>query len=157
MTNDPNHRNGRPSSASENLNWLLANFVSETVGATEAIAVSADGFLLAGSRGTEAEGAEQLAAIVSSMTSLAAGAARLHDYGRAKQIIIELDRGHFFIMSINDGSTFGVLAEGGSDVGHIGYQMALTIERVGAVLTPRLVDQLKNALTSQHHVGGQRG
>lgn len=156
MTNNSG-TGGLPSSASENLNWLLANFVSETVGVAEAIAVSADGFLLAGSRGIEAEGAEQLAAIVSSMTSLAAGAARLHGYGNAKQIIIELDRGHFFIMSINDGSTFGVLAEAGSDVGHIGYQMALTIERVGAVLTPRLVDQLKNALTGQHHLGGQGG
>ncbi len=157
MTNHTTSDNGATRRASDNLNWLLANFVSETVGVAEAIAVSADGFLLAGSRGTDAEGVEQLGATVASMTSLAAGAARLHGYGDAKQIIIELEHGHFFIMSVNDGSTFGALAEQGSDIGHVGYQMALTIERVGAVLTPRLIDELKNSLTTGNPANDRPG
>ncbi len=146
MTDNPS-RPRSVATATANLNWLLANFVSETTGVVEAIAVSADGFLLAGSRGTDAQGAEQLGAIVSSVTSLAAGAARLHGYGMAKQVIIELERGYFFIMAINDGSAFGVLADQESDVGQVGYQMALTIERIGAVLTPVIISDLKNLVS----------
>jgi predicted regulator of Ras-like GTPase activity (Roadblock/LC7/MglB family) len=151
------HFRTRSSYGSANdLGWLLKNFVQNTVGAVEAVAVSADGFLLASSDKQRTGGAEKLSAVISGITSLSRGAAELYDYGELRQVIIEMRQGYFFVMSINDGSTFGVLADAGCDVGQVGYEMALLIERVGAVLTPQLIEEMKNAipLQPQQNSGG---
>jgi hypothetical protein len=39
-------------------------------------------------------------------------------------------------MSISDGSALGVLAARSCDVGQVGYEMALLVERVGQALVP---------------------
>ena len=128
------------------LNWVLASFAQRTVGVTEAVAVSSDGFLLAASAGLDGPGVEQFGAIISGLTSLSRGAANLYDYGDVNQVIIEMVYGYLFVMAVDDGSAVGVLAEADCDVGSVGYEMALLIERVGEMLTPALVDELKNAL-----------
>ncbi len=131
----------------QDLNWLLANFAAKTVGVTEAIAVSSDGFLLAASAGVEAPGMEQLGAIISGMTSLTQGASDLYGYSEVRQIIVEMGGGYLFVMSVDDGSVVGVLADARAEVGLVGYEMALLIDRVGQILTPGLVDDLKNAIS----------
>lgn len=136
------------SQKARDFHWLLATFVRETQGVTEAVAVSSDGFLLASSSGPEREGIEQLAAIVSGLVSLSGGAAGLYGYGDVDQVIVEMKKGFFFVMSINDGSTIGALADKGADVGLIGFEMALLIDRVGTVLTPSLIDELKNSVAT---------
>lgn len=150
MTN--NHHLDGPSASvvkgAQDLSWLLANFAHRTVDVNEAIAVSADGFLLAASNDRDEDGVEQLAAIVSGLTSLTKGAADIYASGSVRQVIIEADRHYFFVMSIDDGSTIGVIADHECDVGAVGYELALLIDRVGAVLTPALIDELKNALSS---------
>ncbi len=136
------------SDATGNLDWLLANFVARTPGATEAVAVSADGFLLASSSaGLQADGTEQFAAIIAGMNSLTRGAAELYAYGRVSQVIVEMEFGNLFVMAVDAGSTVGVLADGDADIGAVGYEMALLIDRVGALLTPALIDELKNSIS----------
>lgn len=145
-------RPGEPSAVrgpAQDLNWLLADFVQRTLGVTEAVAVSSDGFLLAASSGRERPGIEQLAAIIAGLTSLTAGAADIYAYGNVNQVIVEMEEGYFFVMSISEGSTVGVLADRASDVGLVGYEMALIGERIGTVLTPALIDELRNSLTTQ--------
>ena len=44
--------------------------------------------------------------------------------------------GYLFLMSISDGSSMAVLAARSCDVGQVGYEMALLVERVGAALVP---------------------
>ncbi|MGF1598838.1 MAG: roadblock/LC7 domain-containing protein [Acidimicrobiales bacterium] len=129
------------------LGWLLTNFARRTVGVTEAVAVSSDGFVLASSTGAETRGIDHFAAIISGLTSLTRGAAELYDLDDVRQVVVEMGRGYLFVMSVDDGSTVGVLADAGCDVGSVGYEMALLIARVGAVLTPDLIDELKHALT----------
>ncbi len=46
------------------------------------------------------------------------------------------------VMSISDGSSLAVLAAPGCDIGLIGYEMALLVQRVGELLTPELRQQL---------------
>lgn len=130
-----------------NLNWLLTNFAHRTPGVNEAVAVSSDGFLLASSAGIDADGIEQFAAIISGLNSLTRGAAELYDYREVRQVIVEMERGYLFVMAVDSGSTVGVLADEKSDVGLIGYEMALLIDRVGVLLTPALIDELKNAIS----------
>jgi uncharacterized protein len=129
------------------LSWILANFAQRTVGVREAVAVSSDGFLLAASAGLEGQGVEQFGAIISGLTSLSRGSADLYGYGEVHQIIIEMTEGYLFVMAVDDGSTVGVLADADCDVGSVGYEMTLLIERVGEMLTPALVDELKNVLS----------
>jgi predicted regulator of Ras-like GTPase activity (Roadblock/LC7/MglB family) len=100
------------------------------------IAVSADGLLLASSRDLPEDRADQLAAIASGVVSLTEGASRMFNAGTVQQTIIEMDSGYLFLMSISDGSSMAVLAARSCDVGQVGYEMALLVERVGAALSP---------------------
>jgi len=128
-------------------NWLLVNFVHNTDGVRDAIAVSSDGLLIATSDGLDRAGADQLAAIVSGMTSLARTAARRHDFDGLKLIMIEMRRGFLLVSTIADGSCVGVLANSNCDVGLIGYEIAVLVDRAGALLTPALIAESRQALS----------
>jgi predicted regulator of Ras-like GTPase activity (Roadblock/LC7/MglB family) len=120
----------------QDMSWLLANFADNVAGIAHVVAVSADGLLLASSRDLPPERADQLAAIVAGVISLTDGASRCFDAGGVLQTIIEMDSGYLFLMSISDGSALGVLAARNCDVGQVGYEMALLVERVGVALVP---------------------
>ncbi|MGH3343170.1 MAG: roadblock/LC7 domain-containing protein [Carbonactinosporaceae bacterium] len=134
------------SNEARNLNWLLANFVERVPGVAHTVAVSSDGLLLAVSEGLPRDRADQLSAIASGLTSLTQGAARCFEGGKVNQTLIEMERGLLFVMSISDGSCLAVLASTSCDIGLVGYEMALLVDRVGAVLTPALRAELHEAL-----------
>ena len=129
-----------------NFNWLLSSFVDRTPGVTDAVAVSSDGLLMATSSSLERAGAEQLAAIIAGMTSLAESTARCFALGGFEQVIIAMRSGYLFVSSVSDGSALGVVADGRCDVGAVGYQMTLLVDRVGAALSPSLVAELKESV-----------
>ena len=134
------------STGAKNFNWLLSSFVENTAGVEEAIAVSSDGLLMAVSSNMDRAGADKLAAIVSGLRSLAEGASRLIGKGALNHVIIEMNKGFLLVATISGGSSLGVTASKGCDLGQIGYDMTLLIERVGTTLTPELVTELKNSL-----------
>ena len=101
--------------------WLLGNFVHQTDGVREAVAVSSDGLLIASSDGLSRTEADHLAAIVSSLASLGRSAARRYDFDGLKLVMIEMNRGFLLVSAIAGGSCLGVVAEGDSDLGLIGY------------------------------------
>ncbi len=129
-----------------NFNWLLNNFVESSAGVTDAVAVSSDGLLMAMSRTLERSGAEQVAAIISGLVGLGRGAARAFGFDPLHQVIVAMDGGFLFVSSISDGSSIGVVATSSCDVGLIGYQTSLLLERVGSVLTPSLVAELRSTV-----------
>ena len=129
-----------------NVNWLLSQFTVNTVGVREAIAVSSDGLLMAISSEMDRATADRLAAIVTGMRSLAEGSARLLNADGVQQVIIELGNVFFFVASISGGSILGVVADKNCDLGQVGYEIALLVDRVGGQLTPELVTELKNAV-----------
>ncbi len=129
-----------------NFNWLLSNFVETTAGVTDAVAVSSDGLLMAMSSTLERAGAEQLAAIIAGLTSLAESTARCFALGGLDQVIVAMHEGYLFVSSVSDGSSLGVVADSRCDVGAVGYQMQLLVQRVGAALSPALVAELKESV-----------
>ena len=126
-----------------NFNWLLSNFVDTTSGVTDAVAVSSDGLLMAMSSTLERAGAEQLAAIIAGMTSLAESTARCFALGGLDQVIVAMQEGYLFVASVSDGSSLGVVADRRCDVGLVGYQMQLLVRASGPALSPALVAELK--------------
>ena len=130
----------------QNLNWLVANFASRVPGVRDAVVVSADGLLMAMSPGIDRAGADQLAAIASGLTSLTRGASRCFGGGKVNQVIVELELAFLFVTSISDGSCLAVIAAASADVGLVGYEMTLLVERAAAVLSPALIAELQASL-----------
>jgi uncharacterized protein len=126
--------------------WLLGNFVHQTDGVREAVAVSSDGLLIASSDGLSRTEADHLSAIVSSLTSLGRSAARRYDFDGLKLVMIEMNRGFLLVSAIAGGSCLGVVAEGDCDLGLIGYEIASLAERFGTLLTPALISQSREQL-----------
>ena len=135
------------SHAARNVNWMLDRFVTETDGVERAVGVSSDGLLMAVSPPLSAAEADKLAAMISGMTSLALSASRLLDKGALRQVIIELDGGFLLVSAIRDGSCLGVVTAAGTDLGLVGYESAMLVHRVGALLTPELITELKARVT----------
>ena len=126
----------------QNLNWLVSNFANRVPGIAHAVAVSADGLLLAVSENLPRDRADQLAAIASGLISLTQGAAQCFEGGEVSQTIVEMETGFLLVMAISNGSSLAVLASRSCDIGQVGYEMALLVEKVGTVLTPRLRSEM---------------
>jgi predicted regulator of Ras-like GTPase activity (Roadblock/LC7/MglB family) len=129
-----------------NVNWLMANFVRNTPGVDQAIAVSSDGLLIAVSSHLNRASADKLAAIITGVRALAHGAANELGKGQVLQVIIEMGEAYLFVSAISGGSTLGVVASRGCDLGLVGYEITLLVERVGVQLTPALISELKTSL-----------
>jgi predicted regulator of Ras-like GTPase activity (Roadblock/LC7/MglB family) len=125
-------------------NWMLNNFVKDTAGVTDAVAVSSDGLLMAMSNTLDTAGADQVAAIISGFVSLGQGTTRCFGFDELDQIIVAMRRGFLFVTAMGTSGCLGVVAQPGCDMGNVGYQMSLLVERAGAMLTPELVTELKN-------------
>lgn len=129
--------------------WLLSSFVDQTAGVTDAVAVSSDGLPMALSSSLDRARAEQVAAIISGLVSLAHGASSCFGFDGLERLIVAMPRGLLLVGSISDGSAIGVVARKGCDIGTVGYQMTLLVERAGALLTPGLVAELRQELLAR--------
>ena len=121
-------------SAERGLDWLVTKFVDEVPSTAHAILVSADGLLMAASASIPGDRAEQVAAVSSGLASLAVGAAGLFEGGSVLQTVVEMEHGYLLLMSVGDGSHLAVLAQDSADLGQVGYEMALLVDRVGRMV-----------------------
>ncbi len=131
-----------------NFNWLVTRFAQNTASAMGAIAVSADGLLIAMSSELERANADRLAAICSAMLGLAHGVSESHPLGSPDKIIIELEQGYLLVCTISIGCSLGVLATKQASLGTIAYEMAMFANRATEVLTPGLIEELKKSVGS---------
>ncbi|MGQ0717633.1 MAG: roadblock/LC7 domain-containing protein [Pseudonocardiales bacterium] len=128
--------------------WLVDSFVERVPGVAHAVVVSSDGLLLVASSGLPRDRADQLAAITSGLVSLTQGAARCFEAGGVIQTVVEMEHGIVLTMVISDGSSLAVLASPSCDIGLIGYEMTLLVDRAGKLLTPELRAQLQRTARS---------
>jgi predicted regulator of Ras-like GTPase activity (Roadblock/LC7/MglB family) len=136
------------SSQAQNVNWLLSSFTENDAFIEQTIAVSSDGLLMATSSSVDRATDDRLAAVISGLRSLSEGGARVMGKGSVNQVIVEMDRGFLFVSAIGDGSVLGVLANRQADLAAVGYEMTLLVDRIGSVLTPEIVAELKNGLAT---------
>lgn len=136
----------RLSAEARNLNWLVSNFVGGVPGVKDAVVVSSDGLLVATSDGVDRVDADRLSAVTAGLQSIARGASGSLRSGPLHEIIVEYEQAVLFVMSISETSALAVTALRSSDVGLVGYEMALLVERCAAALTPALVAELQTSL-----------
>lgn len=127
-------------------NWLVSRFVENTAGTIAAIAVSADGLLIAMSATLDRASADRLAAISSAMIGLANGVSESHPLGAPDKVIIELEQGYLLVCTISIGCLLGVLTSKQVSLGTIAYEMAMFANRASTVLTPQLIEELKKTV-----------
>jgi predicted regulator of Ras-like GTPase activity (Roadblock/LC7/MglB family) len=118
------------------LDWLLNDFAHSVPGVRHALAVSADGIVVASSRELTEEHAEQLSAVAAGLVSLLAGAARLLESEPVRSNLTELGDGFLFSMAVSDGASLLVYTARECDIGQVTYAMAELINQVGDSLTP---------------------
>jgi len=114
------------------LTWLLNDFVNRTTGAVSALVTSRDGMEVASLNHDRKKGeADTLSAIASGLHSLALGADRLlNGAGSVRQVVVELDGGHLFVMAAGEGALLSVLVDADGEVGQISYEMTLRVKQV---------------------------
>ncbi len=134
------------SSAASNVNWLVSNFVDHVPGVSEAVVLSSDGLPMAMSGGLDRDSADRFAAVASGLIGLAYGAAGRFGGGRVNEVIVEMEHAFLFVTGISDGSALAVVADANCDVGLVGYEMAVLVEKAGPILTPSLRAELQGTL-----------
>ncbi|MGI5244146.1 roadblock/LC7 domain-containing protein [Dactylosporangium sp. CA-139066] len=121
------------------LDWLLSGFTQRVVGVRHTVAVSGDGLLVAASSELPPERADQLAAMVAGVVSLAQGLSACTAAGPVQRTIVEMGRSLLFVMALGEGGSLASLAamvQPGCDVGQVAFEMTGLVEQVGAALTP---------------------
>ena len=110
-------------------------------------------------RGLDRDAADRFAAVASGLIGLAYGAAGRFGGGAVNEIIIEMERAFLFVTGISDGSCLAVVATADCDVGLVGYEMAVLVDKAGSVLTPELRGRTAgrpSAMTDHGWDGGSR-
>jgi predicted regulator of Ras-like GTPase activity (Roadblock/LC7/MglB family) len=134
------------SSEARNLNWIVSNFVGGVPGVAQAVVVSSDGLLIAMSDGLDRVAADRLAAVAAGLQSISRGASGPLGGGAVQEVIVELEHVILFVMSVSETSALAVVAHRPCDVGLVGYEMAVLVERASSALTPALVAELQTSL-----------
>jgi len=134
------------SAEARNLSWLVSNFVERVPGVREATVVSSDGLLIALSDGLDRSSADRLSAVSAGLLSIAKGGSTPIGGGRVHEVIIEMENAFLFVTGISDGSCLACVASAECDVGLVGYEMAVLVDKCASALTPGLVSELQTAL-----------
>jgi len=124
------------STDNEQIGWLLEDFRSRVEGLSHAVALSADGLVLATTSGLPTHRAVQLGAITSGLAALAYGGAQLFGSGDVLQIVVEMDIGFLLVTHIDDRACVATLAGPDADLEQVGYEVSLLVDRVGKALAP---------------------
>ncbi|WP_433058231.1 roadblock/LC7 domain-containing protein [Dactylosporangium sp. CS-033363] len=123
------------------LDWLLSGFTQRVPGVRHTVAVSGDGLLVAASQELPPARADQLAAMVAGVVSLAQGVSSFTAQGPVVRTIVEMGRSLLFVLALGKGDSLASLAaivEPGCDVGQVAFEMTGLVEQVGTALTPSL-------------------
>ena len=120
----------------ENLDFLLDNFLKRVPHVGHIIAVSGDGLLIAADTGLERDSADRLAAMCSGLLSLLRNAGLALNAGALSHTMATFDDGFVFAMSSDEGACLLMLADRECDLGQVSYEMADLVNRVGDALSP---------------------
>ncbi|WP_242891831.1 roadblock/LC7 domain-containing protein [Actinomadura litoris] len=121
--------------SSSDLGWLLDDLVHRLPHARSAVVLSADGLLMASSKGMTQDDGEHLAAVSAGIQSLAKGAGTRFGGGPVRQTIVEMQSAFMLVSVAGKGACLAVLASEEADVGLVAYEMAMLVTAMGQHLS----------------------
>lgn len=124
---EPPHVNG--------LTTLLADFVRDLPGVSDAVAVSVDGLVIAAAGTLPADRVEQLGAMTGSIASLSGSIARFVSGERFHQTIVEMDERVLLVAAIPPPGHLAVLASRACDLAVVSGEVVTLCQRLSATLT----------------------
>ena len=119
-----------------NFDWMLKELADGVPGVQQIVVLSADGLRIA-RYGGEPDAADRVAAACAGLQSLAgavAGEINVSD-GRMRMVIIEIDRGYFYLMAAGANAYLAVLSDQTAEPGLMSNRMRDLVVRIGAHLT----------------------
>ncbi|GAA2045477.1 MULTISPECIES: roadblock/LC7 domain-containing protein [Streptomyces] len=116
---------------STTLDWMLDDLVKRLPRVRHVLLLSSDGLVTSVSQGLKRNSAEHLAAVASGLHALAKGVGEHFRSGGVRQTMIEFDDGVLLVTAAGDGSCLCVLAGSDADIGQVGYEMTLLVNKVG--------------------------
>ncbi len=131
------------------LNWLLDDLIERLVGSRYAVVHSTDGLLLGRSSSLSRDDAEHFGAMSSTLYGLGRSAGARFDGGGVRQAIIELDRAILFVTAAGSHACLALQATADAKLGMVAYEMNLTVQRVGSLLSTTPRSQLTGQVLNQ--------
>lgn len=128
----------RYAAESADLDWVMTGLKKKVPGVLHALTATADGLYLASTPGLDDATRTLLSSITSGIASLTAAAATTCGANHPVQTLVEIDRGFMIVASIADTAAVIVLTTREVDLGLVGYELGLLVQRIGRVLTPEL-------------------
>jgi predicted regulator of Ras-like GTPase activity (Roadblock/LC7/MglB family) len=122
-------------SNSGDLNWLLDDLVNRLAGVRYAVVLSTDGLLLGRSTSMNREDAEHFGAMSATLYGLARSAGHRFQGGGVRQAVIELEKAVLFVTAAGSNACIALQATDTANLGMVAYEMNLTVQRVGSVLS----------------------
>ncbi|GHE64183.1 dynein regulation protein LC7 [Streptomyces spiralis] len=119
-----------------NFDWMLKQLHDSVPGIEMIVVLSADGLRIA-RYGGEPDSADRVAAACAGLQSLASAVAVEipGSDGRMKLVVIEIDRGYFYLMSAGANAYLAVLADVRTEPGTMSAHMRDLVVRIGSHLT----------------------
>lgn len=119
------------------LGWLVDGLAERVPEVRHVVLLSADGMLIAGSRGLSRDDADHLCAVAAGFQSLARGAGDRFACGEVRQTVVDMTQGFLFVTAAGPGARLAVLAEPNANAGMIAYEMSMLVQRVGEHMSAR--------------------
>ncbi|MEV5431287.1 roadblock/LC7 domain-containing protein [Streptomyces sp. NPDC052701] len=119
-----------------NFDWILKQLYDSVPGIEMIVVLSADGLRIA-RYGGEPDAADRLAAACAGVQSLSTAVAQElpGSDGEMKLVVIEIDRGYFYLMSAGANAYLAVLSDVRCEPGRMSAMMRDLIVRIGSHLT----------------------
>lgn len=142
MTNDaPAH-----GVASAEIATLMKDFHDSVDSVQQATLVGEDGLLVHAVDLEERAYADRLAALIAALRSVAEGGAQVLGKDGVRQVLVEFFAGYLLVARVPGGYDLGVAVAPECDLGAVGYEVAILVERLGDSLTPEGAAELKTWL-----------
>ncbi|MBC9725888.1 roadblock/LC7 domain-containing protein [Streptomyces sp. TRM68367] len=119
-----------------NFDWMLKELYDGAPGIEMIVVLSADGLRIA-RYGGDPEAADRVAAACAGMQSLAGAVAGELPIGNGQMqlILIEIDKGYFYLMNAGANAFLAVLSDVRAEPGYLSNRMRDLVVRIGAHLT----------------------
>lgn len=126
-----------PSNRNRQVGHLVDELIRGVPAVAQGVVVSRDGLPIVATTNVDGDTADRLSAVASGLAGLSRGAAEWVNGGPVVEIIVEMANRFLFVSGIRDGSLLVLVVHPGADLGQVGYETTVLVDRIGTMLQGR--------------------